>query len=59
MTKKDYQMIADVIHTETDESERRERGVISEITEKLADTFEADNDRFDRDSFLIACGVPR
>lgn len=58
MTKKDYIRIAVIVNSYyvsySDESE-----TVENIALDLADMFEKENPRFDRDRFLIACGVPR
>ena len=53
MTKRDYERIAHVIAvTETSEQEFR-----LAIIYALADCFEQDNPRFDRNQFMLACSV--
>lgn len=66
MTSKDYNALADVIcvaHDASEDLERLgERGLTrqcEQIAQRIADVCAADNPRFDRDRFLIACGVPR
>lgn len=64
MTKKDYEMVADVIqhrlYGDRDWSPCvGDEDVVQDLVHELVDKFEADNPRFDRDRFLIACGVPR
>ena len=56
MTKKDYIKIAEVI--------RESRGygldadeVLSNLASDLAVVFQSDNDKFDQDRFLEACGL--
>jgi hypothetical protein len=53
MTRKDYVMIADTIATGWHSSGEAKR----DIAVTLANVFEIDNPRFDRDRFLVACGV--
>ena len=56
MTRKDFQLIADVIN----EFPRLDYGVesvIEELAEELADALAGTNERFDREKFLAACGV--
>jgi hypothetical protein len=48
MTRKHYEKIAKAISKGTD---------IVVLVEILMDIFEEDNPRFDRDKFLIACGL--
>jgi hypothetical protein len=75
MTKKDYQMVAAVLNRQrngfladaSNESLSRMSQRLLEnyshgievSAEALADEFERENPRFDRDRFLIACGVSR
>ena len=53
MTRKDYVLIAEVIatswHTSTDTKRT--------IALNMADALQNDNPRFDRERFLVACGV--
>ena len=53
MTRKDYVMIADTIATSWHASADSK----ADIAYKFADVLEADNPRFDRHRFLVACGV--
>jgi len=53
MTRKDYVMIADVIATSWHHSADSKRT----IAQNMADALGADNPRFDRARFLVACGV--
>ncbi len=53
MTRKDYVMIAEVIATSWHASADSKR----DIAINLAEVFETDNPRFNRDRFLSACGV--
>ena len=53
MTKKDYELIAGVVH-------RLNTGIIYGVerwTEELAHDLQVENPRFDREKFLRACGV--
>lgn len=59
MTRKDYEMIAEAIedaYKVCDASNSDTFGV-TEAAHALADQFQTDNPRFDRDRFLKACGV--
>ena len=59
MSKKDYELIAATIRTERelfDGNEAAEIG-IERIAYGRTDLFYENNDRFDRDKFLIACGI--
>lgn len=62
MTKKDYELIAgifkDQIKTWGEVHGNSERKLSLEImADALADTLAYDNPKFDRNKFLIACGV--
>lgn len=66
MTKKDYNIIAEAIAESVDAYawlfERDPAGDIArmalrDVALSIADTLEADNPRFDRNRFLVACGV--
>jgi hypothetical protein len=58
MTRKDYQLIADVIKT-TRKVEQGETVLVSvaHLVNTLATDLKIDNPRFDRARFLVACGV--
>ena len=62
MTKKDYQIIADVIRAAltssmvTLEALTAERAVEYTALD-LADVFQSDNPQFNREKFLEACGI--
>ncbi len=54
MTRKDYVAIAKII---SDNSDWMDAGMaVEEIGKALADYFELNNSRFDRETFLAACG---
>ncbi len=53
MTRKDYVIIAEVIATSWHASAESKR----DIAQNMADALGADNPRFDRARFLVACGV--
>jgi hypothetical protein len=53
MTRKDFQLIADVIATAWHASEDSRRDLANAMADSLAGT----NDRFNRETFLTACGV--
>jgi hypothetical protein len=61
MTRKDYVMIAEVIKTQIEMSvkfgEEESQAGAENIARDLADALQADNARFDRARFLVACGV--
>ena len=56
MTRKDYQLIADVFANFGQMIELEET-IGADLARNLADALQADNPRFDRDRFLTACGV--
>jgi hypothetical protein len=53
MTRKDFQLIADVIAKSWHASSESRRDLANEFADALEDT----NDRFNREMFLTACGV--
>jgi hypothetical protein len=53
MTRKDFQLIAEVIATSWHASSDSRREMAENMAEALAGT----NDRFNREMFLKACGV--
>ena len=61
MTRKDYVLIADAIKTQIELStkyeEEESRAGAQNIAYDLAWKLSEDNPRFDRDRFLVACGV--
>ena len=52
MTRKHYKMVAAAVAKMV---ERSDRWLVANL---LADTFEKDNPRFDRDKFIAACRPP-
>jgi hypothetical protein len=57
VTKKDYQLIADTLRIEKTQTRHiEERFGISAAIFALADTFEQQNERFNRKKFLEAAG---
>ena len=63
MTKKDYEMIADAIaetvdgYADLDTAGTMVRMAIRDTALSIANVLESDNPRFDRNRFLVACGV--
>lgn len=61
MTKRDYILIAAVIHHEADEARTRKDitalASVSHIARYMSAKLSHDNPRFDVDRFLSACGV--
>ena len=62
MTKKDYIIIAKVIndHYHTNMvhyADAEPNLMLTSLTDRLADALNYDNDRFDRNRFLKACGI--
>jgi hypothetical protein len=56
MTRKDYQLIAQVFANVGEMVELSET-IGADLARNLADALQADNPRFDRARFLVACGV--
>lgn len=56
MTRKDYVMIAEVF-AQFGNICNLEETIGADIARNLADALQADNPRFDRHRFLVACGV--
>lgn len=66
MSKKDYELIAKVIHKQCDSAllayvdvsmQEVEMRTIRRVTQELAIAMQNANMRFDYDRFLVACGV--
>ena len=62
MTRKDYVLIADsikgAINYEAILNDNKEKAeALGFLAIRLSSAFELDNPRFDRDRFLVACGV--
>jgi hypothetical protein len=60
MTKKDYELIADALANIGENYQGEDwtmSGALGLISEKLADALATTNPRFNRDTFLKACGV--
>lgn len=57
MTRKDYQLIADIFANIVEDFGQGEPVQPSLIAEELSDALAKDNPRFDRERFLKACGV--
>jgi hypothetical protein len=53
MTRKDYELIAEVIATAWHGSEDTQ----ADLSNRMADALEGTNPRFNREMFLTACGV--
>ena len=56
MTRKDYQLIAQVFANVGEMVELSET-IGADLARNLAEALQADNPRFDRHRFLVACGV--
>jgi hypothetical protein len=56
MTRKDYVIIAEVF-AHFGQMVELEETIGADIARNLADALEADNPRFNRARFLVACGV--
>ena len=62
MTKKDYQIIANVFKKKIDPiykdySRNTEWELLENLAIDMADALQADNTRFNKDTFLKACGL--
>lgn len=57
MTRKDFELIADIISAVRTETEGTVDGVLDNLTRKFADVLYGTNPRFDRGRFERACGV--
>lgn len=59
MTRKDYVMIAETLRQNRKDFNEGEDGLmlLTILAHQLANGLEADNPRFDRARFLVACGV--
>lgn len=55
MTKKDYIAIADAIKRARTGADKEERFAIDIVADNIADVFQKDNPRFNRQRFLEAC----
>ncbi len=56
MTKKEYELIARTIKSETTTSSGSVRLALANLTANLTFAFREDNPRFDPDKFIRACG---
>jgi len=56
MSRKDFQAIADILKKEMPHIEITGRGGLENISRSLATYFKSQNERFDREKFLDACG---
>ena len=59
MTRKDYVMIAEILKANREDFVQGDEGLslLYILSHQIANGLEADNPRFDRDRFLVACGV--
>jgi hypothetical protein len=58
MTRKDYKAIAKCIKEELEACENEgEMDTLGRVAKSLCGVFREDNGRFDRERFLIACGL--
>jgi len=58
MTRKDYKEIASVIRRHrSEDTSGTMSGTLSMVADSLALVFQADNPRFDRARFFVACGM--
>ncbi len=56
-SRKDYEAIASIIKNNYDVSTEPVRFVLRDMTDQIAQYFVADNSRFNREKFVIACGI--
>ena len=56
MTKKDFELIADVISDMKRDSTRRDGLVLEATAKRMADALATTNGAFKRERFLAACG---
>jgi hypothetical protein len=56
LTKRDYNTIALILYNVWASSDDYEH-LVDEIADNLADYFEKDNPNFNRERFLVSCGV--
>lgn len=57
-TKKDYELVAKVIKQKIENHRSPEAYMdLEDLASDLCDAFEADNEQFDTERFLRACGV--
>ncbi len=56
MTRKDYELIAEIL-SEVQAYAGINAGTVELTARMFADRFRAGNTRFDRERFLLACGV--
>ena len=59
MTRKDYVMIAETLRMNRKDFNKGEDGLmlLDILAHQFSNSLEADNPRFDRARFLVACGV--
>ena len=55
MTKKDYELIAEVLREYISIEKPLRIGIAVSIMEDLADVFASENERFDNNKFMEAC----
>lgn len=58
MTKKDYIAIAKILKEVRGTNYKHPENMCDHVAYRLCDVFQADNSAFDRNRFLLACGVP-
>ena len=56
MTAKHFRTIAAAIREQRSVTPDTDRETLAQTAKRLAEAFRADNPRFDRERFLIACG---
>lgn len=56
-TQRDFEAVARIIDGSWEKAPLESEDLLVEISEKLADYFESQNERFDRERFMKACGI--
>lgn len=56
-TRQHYVFFAEILNKTRSPKYGDHYGTWKNLVEVIADQFEDDNERFDRDKFLVACGV--
>lgn len=57
MTKKHYEAIAKILHQSVQYDFEGDYGLTTKVVNELADYFEQENPKFNRERFLQACGI--
>lgn len=57
MTKKDYELIAEVLAQVASQQDMDKQYIVDEVAYYMATKLQEQNPRFDRNKFLTACGI--